>query len=429
MFKLGLDKIKKNPLIKDSFWALLGNIIIKGLGLFAGIIVARILGKEIFGEYGMIKNTLTSIAVFSTFGLGYTATKYIAEYSNKKENYISQIITNSYKITLLTSVIMALGLLIFSSYISNSILHNPNMVFPLRFTAVWIVFNALNSTQIAILSGFGKFKQMARVNSLIGIITFLLTVLLTYFFNLNGALLALIIAQVFNWFLFNRIIRELNGEYSIKDRAFNEKLNFKSMIKFSFPVALQEGVFSLSSWLLALLIVKLSDYGELGVYVAALQWLTIVLFVPAVLRNVILSHLTSNIDMENEYSKTLKTLLFFNFLITFIPFLIIYAFSDFIISFYGESFADMKGIFALAVMGAIPLSLINVYIQALISKNGNWLVFVLKLLSFIFIIVCSYFLITSDVNGRASYYVFLSSIIVNSIYLLVLALLYNRYYK
>ncbi|MBO5697209.1 MAG: oligosaccharide flippase family protein [Alistipes sp.] len=75
-----IDRLKESPLFKDSFWALVGSTIGKGLSLIAGIAVARFLGSEIYGEYGVIRNTLTYIAIVSTFGFGYSATKFIAEH-------------------------------------------------------------------------------------------------------------------------------------------------------------------------------------------------------------------------------------------------------------------------------------------------------------------------------------------------------------
>ena len=60
--------LKKGSLVKDSFWALFGNIIRQGLALISGIVVARFLGKEIYVEFGTIRTTLVYIAIVSTFG-------------------------------------------------------------------------------------------------------------------------------------------------------------------------------------------------------------------------------------------------------------------------------------------------------------------------------------------------------------------------
>ena len=88
----------QSRLLNDSFWVLFGNSLGKGLALAAGIVVARLLGKEIFGEYGMIRNTLVSIAIFSTFGLGFTATKYISEnrLNNDEKHFCNFILCQKY---------------------------------------------------------------------------------------------------------------------------------------------------------------------------------------------------------------------------------------------------------------------------------------------------------------------------------------------
>ena len=47
-----------SKLFEDSFWAIVGSITSRALGLGSAIIVARLLGKSIYGEYGMIRNTV-----------------------------------------------------------------------------------------------------------------------------------------------------------------------------------------------------------------------------------------------------------------------------------------------------------------------------------------------------------------------------------
>ena len=64
------ERLKSSDLFKDSFWALAGSALGKGLSLLAGIAVARFLGKEVYGEYGTIRTTLFYIAIVSTFGFG-----------------------------------------------------------------------------------------------------------------------------------------------------------------------------------------------------------------------------------------------------------------------------------------------------------------------------------------------------------------------
>ena len=60
------NRILNSKLMMDSFWSLFGNVIGKSLALAAGIIVARYLGKDIYGEYGIIINNSSNIIEFGS---------------------------------------------------------------------------------------------------------------------------------------------------------------------------------------------------------------------------------------------------------------------------------------------------------------------------------------------------------------------------
>jgi len=45
--------------------------------LAASVLVARILGKEVFGEYGIIRSTVNIFRVFNGFGMGLIATNHM----------------------------------------------------------------------------------------------------------------------------------------------------------------------------------------------------------------------------------------------------------------------------------------------------------------------------------------------------------------
>ena len=80
------NRLLNSKLINDSFWSIVGNLVGRGLGLVAGIYVARQLGKDIYGEYSAIKNMVLFMSVISNFGLGFTATKFVADYTKNSEH-------------------------------------------------------------------------------------------------------------------------------------------------------------------------------------------------------------------------------------------------------------------------------------------------------------------------------------------------------
>ena len=105
-------RIYGNRLFKDSLWTLFGNAFGKGLTVLSGIIVARLLGKDVYGEFGLLRNTLIIIAVFSTMGLGYTATVFISEAKEKTKNIVYPLVKVIELMTVIFSgLIFKVGLL------------------------------------------------------------------------------------------------------------------------------------------------------------------------------------------------------------------------------------------------------------------------------------------------------------------------------
>ena len=373
-----IDKIRHNAIAKDSSWAVIGSAMGRGLSMVAGIVIARLLGAEVYGEYGMIKSTLAYVAAFSTFGLGYTATKYIAQCKSDNPVAIGRIIASSTNITLTMSCIMAALLLLFADKIAS----NPNIVPALRYTALLIVCNAVNTTQQGLLAGFKDFRTIAINNTIVGIITFVLASLLTYRFGLDGALAALFISMliqcILNQFAVRRLYRSiahaagLTGTIGFKQMGERWALT-KELIVFSFPIALQECVYAASCWLRLFLIARLAGYDELGLYTAADQWFIMILFVPGMLRNVILSHLSSSADDRRTHTQTFSLMLKINIAATAIPAAIIAIGSPIICDMYGHSFNGFTIVLLIAVVTSIFGCIANVYTQEFISRGKNWI--------------------------------------------------------
>lgn len=363
----------KSTLFKDSFWALSGNAIGKSLALIASIVIARLLGKDIFGMYGLIRTTLLSVAVFSTFGLGYTATKFVAEYVKYQPNRIPAITRNIMQITIITALVFALLLFIFckqiATYLEASVLYNA-----IRYLAVIVIFNSITTTQVSILAGFKKFKTVAHINLINGIFMFVCSVTLTYYFGLSGALLALLLAQILNcaqnYIEVRKNVKSLN--IKSEDKKYSIK---KELITFSLPIALQEMQYSIFGWITPILLAKFSNFGEVGIYNATQQWSSVILFIPGALRNVILSHISSTTDNHKQQVKILKRMLLINFLATFIPFIVVFIFSGFIEKMYGKSFVSLKTVLNVSVFTTIFSCMSTVFYQYFLAINKVWISF------------------------------------------------------
>lgn len=367
-----ISRIKSSPLAKDSFWAIFGNAMGKGLSLLAGIIVARLLGVDIYGEYGVVKSTLAYVAAFSTFGLGYTSTKYIAQTDKTETGTIRSIIKSSMGITIVTSVIMAASLWILAENVATE----SHLVSAIRFTSLIVVFNAVNTTQIGLLSGFKDFKAIAINNMIVGITTFILSVILSYFFSLDGAIWSLFITTVLNCVLNHIVLHRHNNKSLISTEHTVTKNVTKDLLKFSLPISLQECVYASANWLRMIVLVNFAGYAEMGLYTATNQWFVVMLFIPGVLRNVILSHLSSTLEDKRQHDSIFYTMLKINLVSTIVPASFIALLSPVIGGMYGDTFVGINVVLILAVLASIFGCMAGIYTQEFISRGKNWIVLI-----------------------------------------------------
>lgn len=384
------DIILGSRFFKDSFWAIFGNGIGNALLLLSGILIARFLGKDLYGEYGLVKTTMFYIAAFSTFGLGYTSTKWIAEYKIRDKSRIICLVRDSLKITLFSSTVLALLLILFAPVLA-SYLGEPSLSMPLRMLGLIVICRALTTTFGGILAGFDNYRVLAYNSIYAGVVMICTCVPLTYYMELKGALLSLLLSQLFNTIINYVSVKKECRVYP----SLNRKSFVRELIRFSVPVAMQELSFSLCTWGSMLILTKWSTFGEVGLYTAASQWNAIILFIPGLLSNVMLTHLSMAIDNYKKHARTVNMMLLVSLICTVIPFIVIFVITPWIVSFYGESFIAMTPVMRVMVFGSVFTCLISVLSNELISIGKTWALFIFRFSRDILTLLGSYMVLVS----------------------------------
>ena len=292
---------------------------------------------------------------------------------------------------------------------------------PFQALAIVVVFKAVTTTQIGILAGFKDFKISAVNSFLSGIVMLLLCVPLTFYFGLSGSLLALLLSQFFNTLLNYLSIRKM-----LKSLIDQKKRDFKKeLFKFSFPVALQESSFTICHWTAVMLLTKYASVGELGLYSAGAQWNSIVLMIPSLLNNVVLSYLSGTVENDKLHDKTVNNMILINLVTTLVPFVFVYIFADFIAGFYGKSFVGLPKLMRIMVFTTILESCTSVFKSELMAQGKTWLLFTLRFVrDFIFVGVVYYILALHSANNGAISYAW-CSVIVSLGFFLIMWIVYK----
>src|ERR1039458_7078219 len=125
---------------RGAVWSVIGAVFAQGANLAASVISARLLGREQFGEYGIIQSTVGMLGIFAGLGLGVTATKYVAQFRTLDPARAGRIIALGWVAAIFSGGLLALGLLAYAPMLAAKTLNAPELAGELRIASALLFF-------------------------------------------------------------------------------------------------------------------------------------------------------------------------------------------------------------------------------------------------------------------------------------------------
>lgn len=376
-------RIEASPLAyrlaRGAFWSLIGSLISRGLGLLAGVLVARLLGKHDYGELGMVQSTTGMFGIFAGFGMGLTANKHVAEFRNKDQARAGRIICLSSLISWVTGGVLTLILLVLSPWLARTTLGTPAMTGLLQAGAWLLLLGGVNGAQTGALAGFEAFKTIARINLVAGLLSFPITLIGALYGGVNGSIWALV---------FNLAVNCVMNFVALRKEAAHAgvPLDYRQCLKewpilwsFSIPAVLCGAIAAPVTWAASAWLVNQADgYAQMGIFNAVYR----IRIVPELMLNMLLAPLlpvlseTFGLGNTQGYRKAAHTALAVSLMVT-VPFALLQiAVPALTLLPYGNAYAGHTAVvqwsmFDLALMGLFN-PLMN---QIVVSMNRMWLGF------------------------------------------------------
>jgi PST family polysaccharide transporter len=156
--------------------------------------VAVLAGPEGVAQLGQFMSLTALLVVFSGGGVGAGVVKYLAEY--REQNLPLQNLLNSaFCFSLVSSLVMCIAVLVFSEHITIWLLGDPRYKSLIVVLAFAQIFVALHNLIIAIVNGMMDVKRLAVIHVGGAVLGVLAPLVLGYYFQLYGVLLAFLLAQ------------------------------------------------------------------------------------------------------------------------------------------------------------------------------------------------------------------------------------------
>jgi O-antigen/teichoic acid export membrane protein len=376
-------RIEASPLAyrlaRGAFWSLAGSLISRGMGLLAGILVARLLGKHDYGQLGMVQSTTGIFGIFAGFGMGLTANKHVAEFKNKDQARVGRIICLSSLVSWVTGGLLTLILFVFAPWLARYTLGSSQMTGLLQAGAWLLLLGGVNGAQTGALAGFEAFRTIARINLITGLLAFPITLAGAWLGGVTGSVWALVANLALNCAMNFVALRKEAARAGIPLSYRHCGQEWPILWSFSVPAVLGGAIAAPVTWAASAWLVNQADgYAQMGIFNAVYR----IRIVPELMLNMLLAPLlpvlseTFGLGNMQGYRKAAHSALAVSLMVT-VPFALLQiAVPALTLLPYGPAFAGHTAVvqwsmFDLAVMGLFS-PLMN---QIIVSMNRMWLGF------------------------------------------------------
>jgi O-antigen/teichoic acid export membrane protein len=281
-------------LLRSTGWALAGTIASRVFTMLSAVAVARMLGRGNYGELGVVQSTLATFQLFANFGLGVTATRYVAQLRTTDPARAGRIIGLSHLVALATGGGAATALILGSDWLAREALAAPQLGSSLKIVALVVFVTAFNGSQVGALTGLEAFRDVARINVVTAAATVPVMLACVFLDGVRGAVWAMLWAAALHCFLSQRAMGRHARRHGIVVVHRGALRDVGVLWRFTVPAVLAGLFVQPITWLCnALLVNQPGGYQEMGTFNAATQWRTLLYLVPSMIMQAVLPVLSS----------------------------------------------------------------------------------------------------------------------------------------
>ena len=338
------------------------------LAYLTRIVIARWLGPT---DYGLLSLGIVVLGIATTLslvGLTTGSMRHISFFKGKKDfRRIKGTIITALKISLPLSIVLSIIFFLLSEKIAILFFHNADLIPILKVFSIVIPFSVLLEITVSCIQGLqiSKYKVYAKdiIFEVLKIGSAMLFILLGYgiFGVVVGWAFSIIVASIVSFYY-------LEKTFPVIKKKIKANFTKIDLLSFSWPLTFSSFLYLIINWADIMMIGYFKAASDVGMYNAALPTasLLIVIFTAfSFLFTPVMSELFSKKKME-ELKKVLKVTARWIFILTFPVFLLMFFFSDSILSIlFGEEF----------ILASMSLSILSVgYFFTIITGLSGWLI-------------------------------------------------------
>ena len=291
----------RRRLARGAFWGALAAVVSNVVSLGCSFVLARILGKQGFGEYGIINSTVGMIGSVAGLGVGSTVVKYVAELKKSDPRRCGRILALSSMVTFGSAAVFGCLLGGIAPWLAEEVLAAPHLANMLRISAVTVALGLVNGVQNASLQGCEAYRVIAFVNAVSNIVRSLLVLLFAWWWGLVGAVVVMMITMGGTVIWTRLQVRAVWRKYRLQYIWRGAVAEWRVLVHYSLPMLIVMVTIWPTQWgACAFLANQSNGYAELAVFNAGGQWMMAVQFLPNLLCTAMLPVMSEKFGEGND---------------------------------------------------------------------------------------------------------------------------------
>lgn len=363
------------PLAKGAAWATIGTVFTQGSTLVSNIWIANIVGKTTFGEFAIVLATVQATAALASLGVGYTATRYLAEWRHRDVVRAGELLNLFSRLSWVAAFAAAILLAISASEIAGGALRTPALGASLMLAAASTVFTVRNGFLTGALMGLESFRAIGVVGIASGTFYLFFTVVGARMDSVRGAVIGLLASAAVQCLLLTIALHRERGLQNLSRTAASFVAERPLLFRFALPAALS-GVSTVPAlWAVQAFIARShNSFDDLASYAAGLNLLTMIMFMPTVLNGVAMAWInrTQAVHGEDAYRSAIRTNLGVSLATVTVALIGVAACSPIILGLYGREFRTSYLAIGLLLASSIPEAFANSLAQSLQTRERMW---------------------------------------------------------
>jgi len=343
----------------------IGRIANLGFSFITGILLARVLGPSLLGQYNLGNTVANFTANFTKIGFDQGLVRFIPRYkANNQEGKIKYLVVFSFLISAILSMLVGGVFYFYSDFLAIKLFNDVEMSGVLKITSFLIFVFTYYRLSSSILKGVKRVDFLTITSYIVVPITFLLSLLVLRKPDVYAVISARMISYSLGIILVIFFI--LKKEKFMSGKI--EKINIKEYLSFSSPLLFIGLLYFLISHIDILMIGYFLESSDVGVYSVAVRIAGMAVFLLSA-SNTIFGPTISELTEKDQF-KTLERLLksiskiIFAFSLNFLLFVIIY--NQEILTVFGEEY----------IVGGLVLIILTFgqFINASVGPTGTILI-------------------------------------------------------